>query len=117
MPTTTSIGLPLIFARSPSTALLNESPSLSIVVMSLNRMPGFGKSGMSRMRAPRSLGAMVAATGERLAEDSAVRSGFLTVEEIRTLAAEPSKHLTQGRCGEAVERRWLETTCADSDLR
>src|SRR4029077_9725492 len=49
------------------TALLNESPSLSIVVMSLNRIPGFGKSGMSRMRSPSSFGA-ITATGERLAE-------------------------------------------------
>src|SRR5438132_10896344 len=54
MPTTASIFLLPIFAKSPSIAAANASPSLRSVVMSLNRIPGFGKSGTSRMRAPRS---------------------------------------------------------------
>src|SRR5579859_3909096 len=89
MPTTTSTGLPWILARSPSTALLKESPSLSSVVMSLSRIPGFGKSGMSRMRAPRSLGAM-AATGERLRQR--VRSQLRD----RAMAAEPEGQIELG---------------------
>src|SRR5713101_5696321 len=54
IPTTASIFLAPIFARSPSIAAANASPSLRRVVMSLKRIPGFGKSGTSRMRAPRS---------------------------------------------------------------
>src|SRR5690242_12212215 len=90
MPTTTSTGLPWIFARRPSTALLNESPSLSSVVMSLNRIPGFGKSGMSRMRAPRSLGAMTA-TGERLAEASQLEPGVVALDAFALHVVEPGR--------------------------
>src|SRR5438445_8491250 len=54
MPTTTSIFFPPIFARRPSIAAANESPSLRSVVMSLNRIPGFGKSGTSRILLARS---------------------------------------------------------------
>src|SRR3989442_7941110 len=65
MPTTASIFLPPIFARSPSIAAANASPSLRRVVMSLKRIPGFGKSGTSRMRAPRSF--VCTGTAHRLA--------------------------------------------------
>jgi hypothetical protein len=47
---------------SPSTAALKVSPSFRSVVMSLNRMPGFGKSGISRIRDARSF--VVTGTGE-----------------------------------------------------
>src|SRR5713226_5705020 len=65
MPTTASIFLLPIFARSPSMAALNPSPSLRSVVMSLKRMPGFGKSGTSRIRLPRSV--VCIGTAHRLA--------------------------------------------------
>src|SRR5439155_17675032 len=54
MPTTTSIFFPPIFARRPSIAAANESPSLRSVVMSLKRIPGLGKSGTSRILLARS---------------------------------------------------------------
>src|SRR5881296_1509639 len=65
IPTTASIFLLPIFARSPSMAALNPSPSLSRVVMSLKRIPGFGKSGTSRIRLPRSV--VCTGTAHRLA--------------------------------------------------
>src|SRR5438045_1450340 len=97
MPTTTSTGFPLIFARSPSTALLKESPSFSIVVMSLNRIPGFGKSGMSRMRAPRSFGA-ITATGETLAEASELQRRVIVLDALALHLVEPRR---------AVDRRMI----------
>src|SRR5438132_8343097 len=65
IPTTASIFLLPILARSPSIAAWNASPSFRRVVMSLKRIPGFGKSGTSRMRLPRSV--VCVGTAHRLA--------------------------------------------------
>ena len=62
MPTTMSTSRFPILSSSPSTDAWNASPSCSSVVMSLKRMPGFGKSGMSRIFEARSL--VVVATAE-----------------------------------------------------
>src|SRR5437870_3749662 len=53
IPTTASIFFSPILARRPSMAALNASPSFRRVVMSLKRIPGFGKSGTSRIRLAR----------------------------------------------------------------
>src|SRR6266568_7958129 len=71
IPTTTSMSRLPIFSSRPSMANWKLFPSLSKVVMSLNRIPGFGKSGMSRMRAARSC--EVVATAESLAPRRRVR--------------------------------------------
>src|SRR5438874_2099162 len=65
IPTTTSTFFGPIFARSPSIAAVKESPSLSSVVMSLKRIPGFGKSGTSRILLARSF--VCTGTAHRLA--------------------------------------------------
>src|SRR5467141_2242165 len=72
MPTTTSIFFAPIFASSPSIAAANESPSLRSVVMSLKRIPGFGKSGMSRILLARR--SVCTGTTQRVAEGR-VQSG------------------------------------------
>src|SRR3989442_664119 len=54
IPTTASTFRGPIRSSRPSMAALNESPSLRSVVMSLNRIPGFGKSGTSRILLARS---------------------------------------------------------------
>ena len=51
---TTSIPRPRNGAASPSIAARKAETSASRGVMSLNRMPGLGKSGTSRMNARRS---------------------------------------------------------------
>src|SRR6266508_2436697 len=72
MPTTTSMSRLPMRSMSPSIAALKDSPSFNSVVMSLNRMPGLGKSGMSRMRVARSF--VVTATGESLLRRGAQRT-------------------------------------------
>ena len=54
MPTTTSTRFVPTAARSPSIAALKSGPSFRRVVMSLKRIPGLGKSEMSRMLLARS---------------------------------------------------------------
>src|SRR5438874_11625724 len=110
MPTTASIFLLPIFAKSPSIAAANASPSLRSVVMSLNRIPGFGKSGTSRMRAPRS--AVCTGTAHRLASrpsEARPTYALLPAGVLRTYRAErrrllvrdkpdrPADHPVQGR--------------------
>src|SRR6266542_139458 len=85
MPTTTSTSRVPMRSMSPSTAALNESPSLRSVVMSLKRIPGLGKSGMSRMRDARSL--VVTATAERLMRLAEVRA-FVDLLEPAGIAVE-----------------------------
>src|SRR5438552_8270781 len=96
MPTTASIFLFPIFAKSPSIAAAKASPSLRRVVMSLNRMPGFGKSGTSRMRAPRS--AVCTGTAHRLASrpsEARLAHALLPAGVLRTHRAERRRLLVR----------------------
>src|SRR5437762_4660101 len=96
IPTTASIFLLPIFAKSPSIAAANASPSLSSVVMSLNRIPGFGKSGTSRMRAPRS--AVCTGTAHRLASrpsEARPTHALLPAGLLRTYRAERRRLLVR----------------------
>src|SRR5207249_3428849 len=82
MPTTT-FRLP-IFSMRPSIDPRKLSASLSIVVMSLKRIPGLGKSGTSRMRAARSF--VVAMRGS-LEHPLATRVHVIAREEAFHVAA------------------------------
>src|SRR5438093_1130989 len=84
MPTTTSTFRLPIFSMRPSIDPRKLSASLSIVVMSLKRIPGLGKSGTSRMRAARSF--VVAMRGS-LEHPLATRVHVIAREEAFHVAA------------------------------
>src|SRR6266511_4062543 len=111
MPTTTSTSRVPMRSMSPSTAALNDSPSLRSVVMSLKRIPGLGKSGMSRMREARSFS--VTATRGRLID---VRVGEQSLDAMRLPVGDDDAHVRVRR-GAAVELRQEPEEVAHEDPR
>src|SRR5262245_9823789 len=77
IPTTRSIPASRYGRVKRSTAWRKAAPSLVRVVMSLNRMPGWGKSGTSRMRAPRSISRASVDAVDSVASVSIARSTTL----------------------------------------